>query len=313
MLTRQSKRLKKMTTNCMICLEYTTDATNRCSTCHTGAICTPCYKRYIYTTPLLFIDDFTVKCPGCSLPNVIQNSPIGEQRYFNFCLKKVTSKDTEYITQVDSVLRKYPQLSGMKDYDQLTLMHLAAMHGNIGMMEVIQRHGGSMFSRDCDGRTPLHMLQDSAAEDEPEDEPEEPELISLAIDAGEYEYARELLREEPKPTAGILNTISRCGNEDFKMHVFNDPNIDVSKVNLPFMSVRICETILSRDDFDPGTQLHHLLMLNCIEKARVIINHPGVDFTLRHIGRTALEIASEKGLHELAELIRTKMIHLPVF
>ena len=79
----------------------------------------------------------------------------------------------------------------MKDCGHDTLMHTAALYKNGGVMEVIERHGGSVFSSDSHGQTPLHYIQDDIlVDDESDDESDEPGLISLAIDAGEYEWGR---------------------------------------------------------------------------------------------------------------------------
>ena len=85
------------------------------------------------------------------------------------------------------------------------------------------------------------------------------------------------------------------------------------------ISFEAFQVILNRADFEQvnyydgiNTQLHFTLQchteLDNKLKATEMINHPHIDLSIRdYQGRTALDIASERGLTEIVELIETKI------
>lgn len=161
-------------------------------------------------------------------------------------------------------------------------------------------------------------------------------LLNYAISYYDKATVRHLLSEDPdlinhrvygQPFSHIISKMEGFGEEDYL--IFSSPQTDVNSIYecpsgctftiLGLSSpVSIYEKILCREDFTQinhpiwrGTLLHRLLVFggkDFVEKARLLINDPRIDLTLRDCdGDTALDIAIEKGFDDLAELIRNKL------
>ena len=165
MKRRNNKRRRveaklKSTPLCTICQEHKLDAKNRCTTCHVGIVCDPCYTTYLkFTDTLDFNTDFVTACPMCRQQNTIPHdlhSTSLNKSFFNW-----TSRRTCICcrNQLEKVLTKYPYLTSMKGSGHYTLMHHAARHGNSNGMECIFNSGGSFFARNSFGETPLDLLR----------------------------------------------------------------------------------------------------------------------------------------------------------
>ena len=124
----------------------------------------------------------------------------------------------------------------------------------------------------------------------------------------------------------VSHYVAKYGSEDLQLEVFSNPNTDVNVLHdeIPLhiyanITLEAFQVIINRPDFNQinycdeyHSHLH--LTLGChaenenISKAVAMINHPQIDLSIQDgDGRTALDIATERGLTEIVELIESRL------
>ena len=167
------KRRNNTEPECIICLEQKGDAVNRCGTCKGGNICNQCNTQLCLTGSDLSVSkcDFVCKCPLCRSMNTIPvdlHTHFGIQARFFTIIESYCSRPwdcpccecrRECTNCVDNILGKHPYLTSMTNRNGDTIMHAAAGAGNVPIMQVIHRHGGSFHVENDDGDNPLVCLR----------------------------------------------------------------------------------------------------------------------------------------------------------
>ena len=124
----------------------------------------------------------------------------------------------------------------------------------------------------------------------------------------------------------VSHYVAKYCSEDLQLEVFSNPNTDVNVLHdeIPLhiyanITLEAFQVIINRPDFnqinycDEGhTYLHFALCFHDehenISKAVAMIKHPRIDLgTQDGGGRTALDIATERGLREIVELIESRL------
>ena len=124
----------------------------------------------------------------------------------------------------------------------------------------------------------------------------------------------------------VSHYVAKYGSEDLQLEVFSNPNTDANVLrdeiplhryaNIPLEAFQV---IINRPDFNQinycdeyHNHLHFTLSCHAenenISKAVAMINHPQIDLSIQDgDGRTALDIATERGLTEIVEVIESRL------
>ena len=340
MTTRSQSKRQRMVPKlqCNICFENKTDASIRCPTCKHKHMCNDCVKQWaIEDGKIDSFGRFVYSCPTCRC-----NIPVSASLAQDANVKKILfSQFVDAIQKYDldttqNILSHYGWLATHQMND-ISPMHMAAASGSIEIMHALSKHGANMFTGLSNGCMPIELFHtfciynDSDSDDEPE---EEREAIFVAIRSGDNNVVSHMIGQDPDivnycsetTDTPVSHYVAKYGYEDLQLEVFSNPNTDVNVLrdeiplhryeNIPLEAFQV---LINRPDFNQincytecHTYLHFTLCFHAenenILKAVAMINHPRIDLSKQdHYGHTALDIATERGLTEIVELIESRL------
>ena len=340
MTTRsQSKRQRIVPKlQCNICFENKTDASIHCTACRHTYMCYDCLKQWIVENGKIdSLGRFVFSCPTCRCNILVSASLINDANVKRILFSKfIDAIHNNDLNTTQNILSHYGWLATHQMND-ISPMHEAAASGSIEIMQALSKHGANMFTQLSNGCMPIDLFYCYCIEnhsDSHEEPNEESEEIFTAIQSGDDDAVRHMIRQDPDVVnycsettdTPVSHYVAQYGSEDLQLEVFSNPNTDVNVIHdgIPLhryanIPLEVFQVLINRSDFnqinycDEGhTYLHFALCFHdeneSISKAVAMIKHPRIDLgTQDHHGYTALDVARYQELTEIVELIESRL------